>query len=138
MALSGKRLDTGRGQLWEILIGFIKMRPIFGWGTGLQPEDFCGTELSSHNGYIQLGLQLGLVGVLLALSACASALYSLARSFNPNARFAFYLLLGAIVHEFFEVMLFQNSAPFFLPVWGIVGLSLTPFKDSADAIDQFQ
>ncbi len=130
LALSGKRLDTGRGELWAILIGFIKMRPWFGWGTGMQPEDFCGSDLSSHNGYIQLGLQLGLVGVMLAMSACFSALWTLARSPNPNAKYAFYFLLGAMIHEYFEVMLFQNSAPFFLPMWGIVGLSLAKFRES--------
>lgn len=75
-ALLGKSADlTGRGETWEKVWELVEQRPAIGWGwvsywpTWVEPFDGLDTKAglpvpSAHNAWLDVWLQLGLVGVL--------------------------------------------------------------------------
>jgi O-antigen ligase len=69
---------TGRTEIWSLVISFIPEKPIFGYGyagfwLGASPESFVidrimrGPVQYSHNGYLEMLLTLGVIGLLLSL-----------------------------------------------------------------------
>jgi O-antigen ligase len=69
---------TGRTEIWNLVISFILQRPILGYGYsgfwgGASPESYVvnrvlgGPIQYSHNGYLEMLLTLGVVGLLLTL-----------------------------------------------------------------------
>ncbi len=82
---------TGRTGLWEFLWGEVEQRPIFGigfgsfWQTGerLSPLDFArgwaATTTQGHNGYLDLWLQVGVIGLGLAIFAVLRVLVDAVR-----------------------------------------------------------
>lgn len=105
--LTGRDLTlTGRVPLWEIVWGYIQERPLLGYGYGgFWLEETYGIAVSalagwsvphSHNGYLDLWLDLGLVGFVLGL----------------------LLLLGALGHWWRAYMQTGASEPlFWLTIW---------------------
>jgi len=75
-ALLGKSEDlTGRLEIWDKVIGLAQQRPVFGWGwvshwiPGFAPFDDLVIrngvrQLHAHNAWIDMWLQLGIVGVI--------------------------------------------------------------------------
>ncbi|MBU3111050.1 O-antigen ligase family protein [Clostridium lacusfryxellense] len=73
----GKNMTlSGRTSIWEIVIQAIKMKPLFGYGYGAfwqgfkGPSEFiCNTMglnvPSAHNGYLNLTLELGCIGLFI-------------------------------------------------------------------------
>lgn len=78
-AIYGDTTFTGRTEIWAFAIGFIREAPFFGhglrgfWGLGLDSPkhlsniDFIRTIGSSHNGFIDVALDLGLFGLALVV-----------------------------------------------------------------------
>ena len=78
--LLGRSSDlTGRTEIWSWVVSFINLRPIWGYGysgfwSGASPESVVidrtmGTMIMySHNGYLEILLTLGMVGLVLTLS----------------------------------------------------------------------
>jgi O-antigen ligase len=69
---------TGRTEIWSLVVSFIPQRPILGYGYsgfwfGASPESFVvnrvmrGPVMYSHNGYLEMLLTLGVIGLLLTL-----------------------------------------------------------------------
>ena len=69
---------TGRTEIWLLVLSFIPQRPILGYGysgfwLGASPESLVvnrvmhGPIMYSHNGYLEMLLTLGVVGLLLTL-----------------------------------------------------------------------
>jgi exopolysaccharide production protein ExoQ len=99
---------TGRLGLWEFASGFVDSRPLFGYGYGGFWEDprFGGQLVKeegwlandSHNGFYDLVLQTGFVGLAAFLAIYASHLYIAGRAVRqkyapPAVQFAsFYIL----------------------------------------------
>jgi exopolysaccharide production protein ExoQ len=79
MSLLGRSSNlTGRTEIWSLVISFIPQRPILGYGysgfwMGASQESFVvnrvmnGPIMYSHNGYLEMFLTLGVVGLLLTL-----------------------------------------------------------------------
>jgi exopolysaccharide production protein ExoQ len=79
MGLLGRSSNlTGRTEIWSLVISFIPQRPILGYGysgfwLGASPESFVvnrvlgGPVMYSHNGYLEMLLSLGAIGLLLTL-----------------------------------------------------------------------
>jgi exopolysaccharide production protein ExoQ len=70
---------TGRTEIWGLVLSFIQERPIVGYGysgfwLGASPESLevnrvmRGWVMYSHNGYLEMLLNLGVVGLLLMLT----------------------------------------------------------------------
>jgi len=91
-ALLGKSGDlTGRAEIWQIVIGLAEQRPIFGWGwiSFWMPwvDPFKDrvirngvVQVQAHDAWLDIWLQLGLVGVIvfaaLVLSAATRAWFA--------------------------------------------------------------
>lgn len=132
LQLFGKRAETGRLDIWAGLFEYIEQRPLAGWGAGVTPEDLTGVipesltgnSLSAHNGYLQIWLQLGVVGMILQTLLFVTLLLFLFRRRNRVARVALAVLLGLILREMFEVTLLQNNAPLTILIWLIIGIGI--------------
>lgn len=84
--LLGKSDDlTGRGKIWEAVIGLAQQHPAFGWGwiSYWAPwvEPFKGlavrkgvTYLQAHNAWLDVWLQIGIVGLIIFIILVASTL----------------------------------------------------------------
>ena len=95
---------TGRTEIWERLIPFFERHPILGWGFGSfwTPETMeviFGVN-EAHNGYLDVCLGLGVVGLLLTticlLSWCRKAQRALAHDYDWASLCICYLLMAAI------------------------------------------
>lgn len=65
---------TGRTDLWRATIYQIAEHPIIGWGAGTNPDfvGFLGYDMvHSHNGYLQLIFDRGLIGLVILLVICS-------------------------------------------------------------------
>ena len=86
LALVGKSPDlTGRIGIWETVIGMAQQRPVFGWGwvsywvPWVDPFDHLVfhagvTQLHAHNAWLDVWMQLGIVGLIVFGSFVLAAL----------------------------------------------------------------
>jgi O-antigen ligase len=126
LQLTGKPTDTGREEMWAGLFTYIEQRPLFGWGAGVVPEDFTGIPLSAHNGFLQIWLQLGIVGLLLQIALLtAVGLWLFRKRHNRVSRVALAVFLALIVRDMFEVALIQNNAPLTTLAWLVIGVGVS-------------
>jgi len=125
LKITGKPLLTGRNTIWSQLIDLISLKPWFGYGSSVVPEDFLSTSLSAHNLYLQIALQTGIIGVLLL----ALFLFFVWKSFYKNRHDPKIILvscffIGILIHQSFEVTLTQNQFALGLLQWIIIGFGL--------------
>jgi exopolysaccharide production protein ExoQ len=103
---------TGRTSLWPSVIGLIQQRPVLGWGYRAmwQPDDPARMVVdqinewgasSSHNAFLEIALQLGLVGVAILVVIIFVALGRGLRCCNAGIRplgwFSVMFIVGAIL-----------------------------------------
>ncbi|MGF1596164.1 MAG: O-antigen ligase family protein [Acidimicrobiales bacterium] len=128
---TGRTLNSGRQEIWPIVIGQIGERPILGWGTAAEASDFTGLPLSAHNLFLQVGLQVGLAGVAVLLMLFWGIWRVASRVFDPVSRpYAQGLTVFVFFHSLSEVFLFQNSLGIGLSFWALLGLVLGPSPES--------
>ncbi|GJE55166.1 MULTISPECIES: O-antigen ligase family protein [Methylobacterium] len=132
---------TGRTEIWEFAASHIAERPVFGWGFGA----FWGTERTrfgtsdalswvtktsqAHNTYLDVGLIMGLPGLVMTLAAFVVApLRDLQRiapagRIDPATLYFLRLWLLALAGGSFESVLYTPSAAiccmFMLAVFGL-------------------
>jgi exopolysaccharide production protein ExoQ len=124
MALGRDVTLTGRTELWDFIDGFIAQRPITGYGYAAFFEVASVAEQisarigwgapNSHNGYREILLGLGLVGLVLALGILLGALWRAVRLIirDPHdvaGRFAFLFLCLYLLRNFSEADLLAHS-----------------------------
>lgn len=127
-ALTGKNLLSGRDVLWPTIIELIQDRLWFGWGAGVTPSMISATTLSSHNLYLQITLQVGVVGLFFLISIFMSLGNSLWRARSSKyVKVGVAYFFGILMIQNFEVTLTQNNMAFGLPFWAFVGLCLGDF-----------
>lgn len=107
---TGASLFSGRDRLWPMIIELIWEYPFAGYGPGALPRDFLDTTLSSHNLYLQVALQVGLVGLLIFVLLLFQIwnLFWLGRD-DLLVRLSGAFLIGILVHQIFDVSLTQNN-----------------------------
>lgn len=125
---SGRTSKSGRQILWPELIQYWLQYPWFGLGAHIVPSDLINTKLSSHNLFIQVLIQTGLVGFffltsifyLLYKMICDRSHYGATNI--ENLMLAFFLFV--LVHSSTEVFLIQNTLAIGILVWMIFGYGL--------------
>jgi exopolysaccharide production protein ExoQ len=107
-ALGRNATLTGRTDIWAILLPTVTSQPILGCGFGgywTSQTIAAATVNEAHNGYLDVWLGLGIVGVLLTagflLSFCRRAANLLTRDFDWGSLCISYLLM-AVVHNISE------------------------------------
>jgi O-antigen ligase len=116
---------TGRTRLWPAVIELITEKPLLGWGYRAmwQPDDAVTAMVeqrvemsvpSSHNAFLEIGLQLGAAGVLLIVSIIGQALrrgyQCFTTSGDPTGWFLIVFAAGAIVTAQILDSIGQNQA----------------------------
>lgn len=123
---TGKRLLSGREEIWPTLIEAILAQPLLGYGPGMVASEFAPSHfygLSAHNLYLQVGLQVGLVGLALVLLLLQSiwGIFWRGRT-DATVRLAGAFFIATLTHQMFEVALTQNNLSVGLIQWTIIGI----------------
>lgn len=77
---------TGRADIWQVVIGLWEQRPVLGWGwisywaPWVAPFDHLVvrngvTYLQAHNAWLDVGMQLGIIGVVMFAVLIATAIW---------------------------------------------------------------
>ena len=120
---------SGRTDLWLAVLNLIKQRPLLGWGymaTWVQTDpqtvaiyqEFQWRVPSAHSAYLDVTLQLGLVGLGLLLTIIAIA-WQRARAccrkgVLPLGWFSLVFIVGALLYSISESELARNQSPYWL------------------------
>lgn len=125
ISLTGKSLFSGREKLWIELFEYIKFQPLLGYGPSTIPADLINTTLSSHNTYIQILLQTGIIGTMLFLLILFSIwnfLFIDKNSFPLKLTVAFFG--GILVYSTFEISLVQGGYPINIMQWLVLSFGI--------------
>lgn len=136
---------SGRTTLWDSLWGFIRQKPLLGYGygsffSGLHRETDLlwkvhdWSPVHAHNGYIQMWLNLGIVGLLTLIigyfSCLFNSLFKYLLSKNIQMMWAFLLLIYTVFLNCTEVSFFSvNSIVWVVSVASIYSIKvIAPVK----------
>lgn len=123
---TGKSLMTGRNTIWAQLVDIVSLKPWLGYGSGTLPEHFLPTSLSAHNLYIQVSLQVGIIGLFfLVLFFLIIWKMFWKKRFDRKVVLSAAFLISIIVHQSFEVTLTQNHYSIGLLQWLIIAFGLS-------------
>lgn len=115
---TGSRLFSGREQIWPYVIDIISKQPLWGSGIGSNLYDFYSINLSTHNLFLFLAMQTGIIGLVLFVIL----LFYLWKRFyinNNNSRIYGSLLVSIIVQQIFSLGLLSGKMALALPVWSL-------------------
>ena len=112
LAVFGKNSTlTGRTDIWLANLDLIKQKPLLGWGYMAAPlaktvaisEDLRWEAGNAHSAYVDVALQLGLVGLGLLLTIVAVAWHRAQacckRGILPLGWFSLVLIAGALLYS---------------------------------------
>ena len=92
----------------------------------MDPAPDRGIARTSHNLYLQMGLQTGMVGMVLAALLCASLFFNLRSRWGGRVtlaqRFVAACVFLAVVHGAFEVFLLQGATTVGVLAWMLIGM----------------
>ena len=140
MGLLGRSSNlTGRTEIWSLVVSFIPQKPILGYGysafwLGASPESllvnrsFGGPVMYSHNGYLEMLLTLGAIGLLLTLfllgTGIKRAIYLSREHQFGTELWPLAFLLYFIFHNLGEVTIAMQLLEWAMCVSCIVGTDL--------------
>lgn len=122
--LSGRSALSGREELWPAIVAAIRLNPLWGWGAGVVPNDIFATPYSAHNFYLQLTLQVGLIGAGLLALFMTLIWAALCRRTGVQGRFVAAVFFLLVIHNCTEVTMFQNQLIAAIPAWIVIGTGL--------------
>jgi len=124
--------NMSRIYIWQASLKMIKDHPVFGLGLGVFPlafpeyavaEHSVDTFTYAHNLFLQIAVELGLVGGVLFFLALVSVYYmafSLAKTGNSVYQGLFASLLGVLIHQQLDIPIWKMHIG--LSFWILVGL----------------
>ncbi len=130
---------SAREDIWNSAIVFVKERPLFGYGYGVEGAIFQNelkvdledsfiernVRQSMHSGYLSIIVGLGIFGLLLwAIVLLFPLKFSLSVPFSPEKAFAIFTIIVVLITNFVESSLTGYSQPtdiFFWLSWVILG-----------------
>lgn len=127
---TGKNLFSGRQELWSHLLFFIEKKPFLGYGVSSSPSDFFQTDLASHNTYIAVLLQTGLVGLVfyfLILFVVWELLYveTTRGLFNvQSSKLLFSFFAGLLIYQVFEMTLIKGGYSIDVLQWMLIAIGI--------------
>lgn len=128
MSIFNKNLFSGRNEIWETVFQAILKQPFFGYGVGIRAPDVAATESTAHNMYLQVLLEVGLIGLLLFILFLFSIWHVLNKRLNHfAAKWSACFMLGILVYNNFELTLMLNNYSIAAFQWLImtIGVSFT-------------
>ena len=130
---------SSREDIWKSAEIFIKEKPIFGYGYGVEGKIFQdelkvdlegsfierNVRQSLHNGYLSLLVGVGIVGLILwLLSLTFPFIFSITSVFSPEKAYTYFTFVTVIITNFVESALTGYSLPsdiFYWLAWTILG-----------------
>ena len=130
---------SSREDIWKSAEIFIKEKPIFGYGYGVEGKIFQdelkvdlegsfierNVRQSLHNGYLSLLVGVGIVGLILwLLTLTFPFIFSIISVFSPEKAYAYFTFVTVIITNFVESALTGYSLPsdiFYWLAWTILG-----------------
>jgi O-antigen ligase len=122
-------LYSGREFVWPIIVDQIYQKPILGWGAGFREEEIVYNPeqgaLSTHNLYLAVTLQSGLVGAgfLMGLLYSIWSAFCVAKT-DPVVRLSGAFFLGICINQWFNLSLIQNNVSIGVLFWLVIGIGL--------------
>lgn len=124
---TGKSLMSGRAEIWSSLNDYIAVKPFFGYGPSTVASDLIGRQASSHNLYMNIALQMGLVGLLLFIILLYLIfVIMIGKNQSRISRLSAAFYIAILTHQIFEITLIQNQLSIGIFQWAIIGIGLTP------------
>lgn len=115
LELTGKRLESGRIEIWTTLINHLALLDVFfGKGGGVDVESVINEKLSAHSNYVYLLFAYGAAGLILFLSVCTLSLSYLKRE---KMYISLFFSVALLFRDFFEVSLVHNNYPIAFFFW---------------------
>lgn len=122
---TGGNFFSGRNRIWEVAFNYIKDAPVWGYGLDNNLMHLAGIDLSTHNTYIHILLQGGIIGLLIFIMFLYTIwiryFYNLDDDIVITA--AAYLI-GILFFINFEVTLIGNTVVTAIFLWLILGMGL--------------
>jgi O-antigen ligase len=132
---TGRQVASGRQLIWPSIWEEIQRAPVFGHGFSIEASQITGMNLSTHNGFLMILLQVGWVGlipVLCMLYAIESG--GLSGEYTHWRMLLTITLVIVIINSTFETELIQNNFRVAALLWFSLGfiysrirLARTPF-----------
>lgn len=128
---TGKRLYSGRQEIWGVLLYYLKQKPFLGYGSGALTSEFIHADLSAHNLYLEIAIQVGIIGLFFLLFF----LFNIWKIFWMNRHDKKVILcacffIGILIHQMFEVLLIKADIAIDLLMWLLIGIGLSSCMNS--------
>lgn len=122
---TGKNFFSGRQIIWEQLLRTISEKPLLGYGAATRPGEVLDITLSAHNFYLQMTLQVGLVGTLIfCLFVLSVWNYLYISRNNKIVKLTGAIFIGILIYQVFEVSFTQNMLAVSIIQWLIIGMGV--------------
>ena len=123
---TGKDLYSGREEIWSILIDAIFESPFLGYGSGALASQFLYIDATSHNLYIEIALQVGLLGLIFFVIYLYK-IWSLfwTNRFDKKVILSASFFIGILIHQLNEVLLIKSTVSINLFLWLIIGMGMS-------------
>ncbi|WP_412520306.1 O-antigen ligase family protein [Staphylococcus simulans] len=124
---TGKSLMSGRAEIWSMLNNYLSLKPYFGYGPSTVASDLIGMQASSHNLYMNIALQVGIIGLIIFILLLYFIFMMMIKT-NKSvvARLSSAFFIAILTHQIFEITLIQNQLSIGLFQWAIIGIGLSP------------
>jgi len=123
---TGKSLFSGRHNIWPLLLELWRGSPWLGLGAGFKPQRVLPYEVSAHNLFLQIAVQVGLLGLTAFLFFLLGIWKAFWRARHDRlARASGAYFAGLLTYCVFEVTLTQNNLSQALFQWLILGVGIS-------------
>ncbi|PTJ10220.1 hypothetical protein BU021_03720 [Staphylococcus simulans] len=124
---TGKSLMSGRAEIWSLLNNHLSLKPYFGYGPSTVASDLIGMQASSHNLYMNIALQVGIIGLIIfILLLYFIFIMMITKNKTVISRLSSAFFIAILTHQIFEITLIQNQLSIGLFQWAIIGIGLSP------------
>lgn len=121
--LTGKQLYSGREKMWGQFVDSILNSPILGYGLGVDYGVIADIEYSTHNLYLAILLQQGLLGLFLFIFLMYYVyIKSIKQHSDQSRNFIFLIVPVILLQQNFELSLTQNNLSIMLIFWLLLGI----------------
>ncbi|QHS23524.1 O-antigen ligase family protein [Virgibacillus sp. MSP4-1] len=120
--LLDKPLFNGRQKVWSQIWPHVTESPLVGHGVEVDGRQFTNPVFTAHNQYLQMALEVGVLGlaVFLVLLFLIWKLLIISADKNFAANLSISFFVAILIYENFELTLFQNNYEIGMMQWLVI------------------